>query len=131
MAIMIPPDVEDFTTEGEGIFYKFLENVCKPDEDYMIWYTPDIRDREPDFMLFRRDFGLIIFEIKDWSLGQIEEADDKRFIILKNNQREINSNPLHQAKGYRNRTFDKITLRSPLMITRIYTNESDLGKIWE
>jgi len=108
MAIMIPPDVEDFTTEGEGIFYKFLENVCKPDEDYIVWYTPDIRDREPDFMLFRRDFGLIIFEIKDWSLDQIEEADDKRFIIFKNNKRETNSNPLHQAKGYRNRTFDKI-----------------------
>jgi hypothetical protein len=108
MAIMIPPDVEDFTTEGEGIFYKFLENVCKPDEEYIVWYSPDIMDREPDFVMFRRDFGLIIFEIKDWILDQIEEADDKRFIIVKNNKREICANPLYQAKGYRNKTFDKM-----------------------
>jgi len=108
MAIMIPPDVDDFTTEGEGIFYNFLENVCKPDGDYIVWYSPDIMDREPDFVLFRRDFGLIIFEIKDWILDQIEEADDKRFIIIKKNKKETCPNPLYQAKGYRNRIFDKI-----------------------
>ena len=92
MATMIPADVEHFTTEGEGAFYKFLEYVCKPDQDYIVWYSPDILNREPDFVLFRRDLGIVIIEVKDWSLDQIEEADSKRFKILKRRKIETNNN---------------------------------------
>jgi len=31
MATMIPSDIEEFETEGEKTFYKFLEGVAKPD----------------------------------------------------------------------------------------------------
>ena len=78
MARMIPADVEQFTTEGEGVFYKFLEYVCKPDQDYIVWYSPDILNREPDFVLFRRDLGILIIEVKDWSLDQIEDLESVR-----------------------------------------------------
>ena len=30
MAMMIPGDIEEFGTEGEKAFYKFLEGVAKP-----------------------------------------------------------------------------------------------------
>jgi hypothetical protein len=30
MATMIPRDIEEFGTEGEKAFYKFLEGVAKP-----------------------------------------------------------------------------------------------------
>jgi hypothetical protein len=30
MATMIPGDIEEFGTEGEKAFYKFLEGVAKP-----------------------------------------------------------------------------------------------------
>jgi len=30
MAAMIPGDIEEFGTEGEKAFYKFLEGVAKP-----------------------------------------------------------------------------------------------------
>jgi hypothetical protein len=42
MATMIPSDIEEFGTEGEKAFYKFLEGVAKPDAHYLCWYTPDI-----------------------------------------------------------------------------------------
>jgi hypothetical protein len=42
MATMIPGDIEEFGTEGEKVFYKFLEGVAKPDAHYLCWYTPDI-----------------------------------------------------------------------------------------
>ena len=29
MATMIPGDIEEFETEGEGTFYKFIEGVAK------------------------------------------------------------------------------------------------------
>jgi len=51
MAIMIP-DVKEFKTEGEKIFYKFLKMVAKPDDRYFCWYLPDIEGKEPDFLFF-------------------------------------------------------------------------------
>ena len=49
---MIPENVETFTTEGEKQFYRFLESVAKPDSQYIARYTPDLKGKEPDFILF-------------------------------------------------------------------------------
>ena len=75
MAVMIPDDVQDFCTEGERHFYGFLKTAAKPDNKYLVWYLPDINGREPDFILFCKETGLIIFEVKDWALHQIQEAN--------------------------------------------------------
>jgi hypothetical protein len=115
MATMIPSGVEEFTTEGEGRFYKFLEFVCKSDKEYTVWYSPIILDRELDFLLFRRDLGLIIFEVKDWTLDQIVHADPKTFNILKRGKIETNSNPLYQARNYRYKIFDKMRKQNKLI----------------
>ena len=72
---------EEFRTEGERKFYKFLEAVAKPDGSYLSWYLPDIQGKEPDFLLFADDIGLIIFEVKDWSLDQIKEGNPHYFVI--------------------------------------------------
>jgi len=40
-AIMIPNDVEEFQTEGEGVFFRFLQSVAKPDSRYVAWYLAD------------------------------------------------------------------------------------------
>ena len=79
MATMIPENVETFTTEGEGQFYKFLEVAAKPDSRHITWYTPNIEGKEPDFILFSQNVGLIIFEVKDWMLDQIWEANPQYF----------------------------------------------------
>jgi superfamily I DNA/RNA helicase len=42
---MIPSDVEQFETEGERQFYRFLERVARPDNRYLSWYLPDIRGK--------------------------------------------------------------------------------------
>jgi hypothetical protein len=41
MATMIPNNVEEFRTEGEGAFPKFLQSVAKPDSRYVRWYLSD------------------------------------------------------------------------------------------
>ncbi|HQQ01222.1 MAG TPA: hypothetical protein PLY86_22420, partial [bacterium] len=61
MATMIPSDVDQFTTDGERQFYRFLERVARPDSRYLSWYLPDIRGKEPDFLLFSDEVGLVIF----------------------------------------------------------------------
>ena len=80
-ATMIPNDVEEFQTEGERVFFRFLQSVAKPDSRYVAWYLPDVKGKEPDFLLYGDDVGLVIFEVKDWALNQIQEANPYSFIL--------------------------------------------------
>lgn len=108
MATMIPDGVKEFRTEGEKRFYKFLEAVAKPDGSYLSWYLPDIQGKEPDFLLFADDIGLIIFEVKDWSLDQIKEVNPSYFVIDINGTSEQRKNPLFQARDYFGSIMDMI-----------------------
>jgi hypothetical protein len=58
MATMIPADIDEFHTEGEGRFYHFLNAVAKPDEQYLAWYLPGIDGKESDFIPPRTGSGL-------------------------------------------------------------------------
>lgn len=100
MATMIPRDIEEFTTEGEGKFYRFLAAVAKPDSRYIVWYLPDINGKEPDFLIFSDQVGLIIIEVKDWQLDQIRAANPWKFEIQEGATCEPRRNPLAQAKDY-------------------------------
>ena len=81
MALMIPADVDQFKTPGEKQFYHFLQAVGKPDSKHIAWYTPDIDGKEPDFLLFSSGAGIVVFEVKDWSINQIMEADPHKFTV--------------------------------------------------
>lgn len=108
MATMIPENVERFSTDGEKQSYRFLEAVAKPDEDYLCWYLPDIRGKEPDFILFSNKLGLVILEVKDWNLNQIREANPHHFKIIKGSKTEQHQNPYNQARHYLYNIMDKI-----------------------
>ena len=71
MAKMIPDSVEQFITKGEQKTYRFLEAVTKPDSRFLCWYLPDVQGREPDFILYSQQNGLIILEVKN-KLGQAD-----------------------------------------------------------
>src|SRR4030042_7074554 len=100
MAEMIPSDVEELGTEGERVFYRFLEAVAKPDTQHVCWYLPDIKRNEPDFILFSEHVGLIILEVKDFILSQIDEANPNHFLIRINGKTVSRKNPFKQAHDY-------------------------------
>jgi hypothetical protein len=108
MAIMIPENVEEFKTEGERQFYRFLEAVAKPDAGHITWYTPDIEGREPDFILYSRSVGLIVFEVKDWMVDQIRKADPASFRLQVGSKIETRKSPFQQAREYLYDLVDKI-----------------------
>jgi len=81
MATMIPSDIQAFTTEGERTLYRFLNTCSRPDNHYLAWYLPQIAGREPDFILYTPDAGLVILEVKDWGLDQITDADRQLFTL--------------------------------------------------
>ena len=108
MAKIIPPDVQQFTTEGEKRVYNFFSSVAKPDNHYIVWYTPNINDMEPDFVLYSEKTGVVIFEVKDWTLEQIERADPDNFYLKTGEKTDPRKNPQRQAKDYLNAIIDKI-----------------------
>lgn len=108
MAMMNPADVEGFKTDGERRFYKFLSTAAKPDDDFLAWYTPDLQGKEPDFILYSHDVGLVVFEVKDWVLEQIREADKHRFLLETSGTLTPRKNPLLQARDYIGDLKDKI-----------------------
>ena len=115
MALMIPADVEQFTTEGEKQFYHFLKSVGKPDTKHIAWYTPDIDGKEPDFLLFSSGAGIVIFEVKDWSIHQILEADPHKFTVQFSKIIKKCENPLQQARGYQHDLMNRITKDGQLL----------------
>lgn len=100
MALMIPDDIEQFTTQGEQVFYRFLRSVAKPDDLFLVWYAPDVTDSEPDFILYSPDVGLVVFEVKDWTIRQICEATPKTFKLRVGCKEESRTNPHEQARAY-------------------------------
>jgi hypothetical protein len=108
MATMIPDNVQEFKTEGERQFYKFLEAVAKPDSRHITWYTPGVEGKEPDFILYSQNVGLIVFEVKDWALDQIREANPQYFRLQVGYDIESRKSPFQQANDYKYDLVDKI-----------------------
>lgn len=101
MATIIPIDNKSFTTAGEKRFYHFLRTTVKPDGECVGWYSPFIEGVEPDFVLYTAEVGLVVFEVKDWVLGQIQKADQHNFTLTSDDgHQEKRTNPLQQARSY-------------------------------
>jgi len=105
---MIPEDVKRFRTEGERSTYHFLQSVAKPDDQFIVWYSPDLNNREPDFVIYNKRCGIVILEVKDWALDQILEANAHTFSVEFGGKVESRTNPLKQATGYMEQLMDVI-----------------------
>lgn len=123
MATMFPAiPVEEaaaFTTPGEERFYRFLQNALRPDSAFMVWYSPDVEGREPDFVIFSPDSGLIVIEVKDWTTDCIMEANPKQMRLMAGSRERCVKNPQLQAREYVNTIMAQLgkdsVLCSPLM----------------
>jgi len=60
---MYPDDSKCYeeATEGEKRVFRFLREAAKPHNDFTCWYQPTIGSsgKEPDFILFGKNFGLL------------------------------------------------------------------------
>ncbi|RMG85932.1 MAG: hypothetical protein D6708_14930 [Candidatus Dadabacteria bacterium] len=116
MATMIPDGVGAFHTDGERRFYAFLQEVARPDGEFVAWYTPDVDGREPDFVLFHPDLGLVVFEVKDWALGQVRDANPHTWTIEVNGRAEARPNPLRQAREYQYQILERLRAEPALRL---------------
>ena len=108
MARMIPDELpRGHVTEGERSLFRHLRHLL-PDE-FLVFFEPALpgkeprSSRQPDFIVFGPDFGLLVIEVKDWSLSQIEQADQHSLTLKyrsQDAQPTVMENPLRKARAY-------------------------------
>lgn len=110
MAQMIPDSEPAKASRGELLLYRVLRDRL-PD-NFIVWYEPIVKGLHPDFVILSPDFGLLVVEVKGWSAGQIEEANNNFFRIKQTRQgntySESQQSPLRQGKGYIDAVMDKL-----------------------
>lgn len=104
MAEMIPESITRHgkATNGEKKVFKILRDALQPDDDNYVWYDTPVLGRYSDFIVFSQDLGIIIIEVKDWSIERFKEINPKQFVgdFYKVGQPVIVLNPLEQARSY-------------------------------
>lgn len=111
---MFPDSIHSEATVGEKRVYEFLRDSATPDDKFIAWYSPDIEDREPDFILLSPDSGLIVLEVKDWTIDQILELDPKTALLRIGSKSERRKQPLAQAREYVNNILSLLSRKGEL-----------------
>jgi hypothetical protein len=112
MARMYPTDIENHekASKGEKKVHRFLKEAAKPHADFIAWHQPTIGTlgAEPDFILFGKKLGLLVLEVKDWTLHQIKAYNPFEFTLALAGKAVKEANPDKQAKGYVNALTERL-----------------------
>lgn len=102
MARMNYPHAPDGCQPGERVIFNSLKRYL-PD-DYFIWFEPTLfgrrRPARPDFVVLGRDIGLVIIEVKDWSVDRIRSANRDNFEIFNGQTTVVRPNPEQQVERH-------------------------------
>ncbi len=88
-------------TAGEWTLLKFLCEIL--DDTYEIYFQPYLNGDNPDFVLMRKNSGVLIIEVKDWNLRHYV-IDEKTKWRLSDGTK-IKS-PLYQVESYKDNLFN-------------------------
>lgn len=102
MAVLIPSRSQCLPrmNRGERRFALRLED--KLEDDYWVWYDLPVgpKQRQPDFVILHPNRGLLILEVKDWSLDALKSLDKFSASLLTDRGLVTVANPLAQARVY-------------------------------
>jgi hypothetical protein len=116
MARMIPSEPpSDRATAGELLLYRYLRDLLP--ESFRVFFEPSIPSRRsggtvnPDFLIFGPDFGLLVLEVKDWSLDQIVKVEANKVYLRQGiaaSEGVAHDLPAAQAKRYQYEVMDHL-----------------------
>ncbi len=110
MARLNYPHPPDGCQPGERLVFNALSRFL-PD-DYFAWFEPTLFGRRyssrPDFLLLGHDFGLIVLEVKDWSLDRIRGATRDTVELITGSGLDTRTNPEKQAQRQFKAVFEEI-----------------------
>ena len=108
MAIFIPTidKIMQFKVQpepGELHLLRFLERTL--DDSFEVYFNPYMNGDRPDVIIMRKDYGVLIIEVKDWDLN-LYELDDKKHWRLKSSPNAYPQSPVKQVLKYKENLFE-------------------------
>ena len=93
---MFPERIADTGDQTESLkeVFRFLREAARPEGDVVCWFHPRIggSGNDPDFVLFGRYIGILVLEVRDWTIRRIESYTPHHFTLRESKKtiREIN-----------------------------------------
>ncbi|BAZ31984.1 hypothetical protein NIES4074_44580 [Cylindrospermum sp. NIES-4074] len=109
MAIFFPSEenisrLKVLPTAGEKYLLDFLGTKNLLSDEYEIYYQPFLNGDQPDIIIMRKDYGVMIIEVKDWSLTSYRIDNNKKWRVKTNDS--IIKSPIYQVKKYKENLYD-------------------------
>ncbi len=103
MARMNYPHAPDGCRPGERKLFNALNRYLP--EAYTVYFEPTLFGRKqsarPDFVVLGAEIGLVVIEVKDWSLDRIATANRDTFQLRLGGKLEVRTNPEKQVEQHR------------------------------
>ncbi len=116
MARLIPESVfsdSDITVGEKRLIRNLYQNL---EDSCIIWYQPKLpSSRRPDLIVYIPNIGLLLYEVKDWSIDQIISANADSWSVKFNSSIENRTNPFKQARNYFYKLSDRLKLETLLL----------------
>ncbi|KGX91717.1 3'-5' exonuclease [Pontibacillus marinus] len=107
MAQTVPETIRSSATAGERILFHTLKNHL--DDDYIVYYEPEIDGKRPDFVIIGPYLGLLVLEVKDYTMNTLHQFNvDEWLINTSSNGMQKVKSPLKQAMEYMFTIQDKL-----------------------
>lgn len=94
----------DEAKKAELTLLQFLNKTLADEDDWEIYFQPFLNGDNPDIVLLRKNYGVLIIEVKNWDLKKY--AIEKHKWVLKHNKSQIIKSPIDQVIQYKNNFFD-------------------------
>ena len=88
---------------GELHLLKFLEKSL--DDSFEVYFNPYMNGDRPDIIIMRKNYGVLIIEVKDWNLD-LYELDDKKHWHLKDDKDAYPQSPIQQVLKYKENLYE-------------------------
>lgn len=89
-------------TEGEWTLLHLLERIL--DDSFEVYFNPFLNGDRPDVLIMRKDYGVMILEVKDWDLNNFLLNEKRKWVYTPNNS--VVKSPIDQVLKYKNNLFD-------------------------
>ncbi|KGX90212.1 nuclease [Pontibacillus halophilus JSM 076056 = DSM 19796] len=99
MSQTVPETIRTSATAGERILFHTLKHYL--DDDYIVYYEPDINGYRPDFVIIGPYLGLLVLEVKDYTINSLHRLTKDEWIINSSSSGLLTEkSPLKQAREY-------------------------------
>lgn len=89
-------------TDGERTLLDFLGSVL--DDSYEVYFNPYLNGDRPDVLIMRKNYGVMVIEVKDWNLDNFRLDEKRRWIYTQNGA--VVKSPLDQVVKYKKNLYD-------------------------